>query len=90
MDMDMDAAPLSTTSPAGTRYEQWGVEDEKWAKCQLLSFASCSCLPRRTRLEALLCRDTGSRFRLAEQALRARFNVLRARSAVGRRGCAVG
>ena len=78
-EVDMDAAPLDDLA---CWYEQWGVEDEKWAKRQLLSFASCSCLPRRTRLEALLCRDTGSRFRLAEQALRARFNVLRARSAV--------
>ena len=97
---------------------------------QLLSFASCGCLPRSARLQAplrmctcrayavhvkciyaahtpcqprvpramhgtahpmhmpcvrlqaLRCRDTAERFRLAERQLRARHQVLRARSAV--------
>ena len=78
-EVDMDAAPLDSLA---WLHGTWGVTGERAAEGQLLSFASCGCLPRSTRLQALRCRDTAERFRLTERQLRARHQVLRARSAV--------
>ena len=78
-EIDMDAAPLESLD---WLHEMWGVPDERAAERHLLSFASCSCLPRSARLRALNCEDTTERFRLAEEVLSARRGVLRARLAV--------